>query len=246
MPAIKSIIVDDELSARESLKSLIEQTTFPIEISSIEENAANALKYLIEHKPDLIFLDIDMPVHDGFWLANKINELEIPVTIIFVTAFNEYAIQAFKYSAFDYINKPVDIDTLNNSIERFIRNRNKSEQQNKLNRLSNFIKHERLKINTIDGFHLLPAPNIIYCRASGNYTEIVLIDGKNQLALHQLGVIEDKLPADNFLRISRSIIINVEYLESVNRRTRKVVLIDTLQKYELKASGSGVRRLGNL
>ncbi len=243
---IKVIIIDDELASRENLISALNQVSFNIELLGIADNAKKALKLIINYKPELIFLDIELPVNDGFWLADKLRELNISLAIIFVKAFDDYAIKAIKYAAYDYINKPVDINVLNESLLRYMSNRSDNTFMIKTDYLRQFINQGRLKLNTHYGFQLIPLNSILYCKADHNHTSLNLVDGTSKLAFLQLGTLEKQLNNSMFVRISRSIIINIEYLESVNRRSRTVILNNLTQKHKLKSSSSGIKKLALL
>ncbi len=242
---LTALIVDDEPDALLGLKELIENN-LP-EFSKIEtaENAQNALEKIIDSTPDILFLDIQMPIHDGFWLADKLSKLKINTDIIFVTAYNEYAIEAIRHSAFDFLVKPVDPDELKNAVNRYLQliNGQKNTLKEKVSRLNDFFNRERLKFNSQKGVTFLNADEIIYCEAQHNYTLLHLIDGKQLLITMQLGKTEKILKDKGFLRISRSALINKSFIEMYNRKRRTVILTDTLQKYELKTSFTGSKRL---
>lgn len=240
---ITALIVDDEQDARDGLERLINNEIPEINIIGKSENAQNALEMIIDKQPDLLFLDIQMPVNDGFWLAEKLSKLNNSTCIIFVTAYDEYAIEAFKHAAFDFITKPIIPATLKKTVTRFLENKNNFNLKQKLENLSSFFKQDRLKFNTLNGFIMLTPVDIIYCEADKNYTNVFLANGKSMLITLQLGFLEEKLSKKSFVRIGRSTLINLDYLEDFNRKTKTVVLSDVLQKYEFKVSSSGVKKL---
>lgn len=243
---IKTLIVDDERDARENLKFILSRLSISIEIVGEAENAQDALEIIIDNQPELIFLDIQMPAKDGFWLADKLQKLDISLSIIFVTAYDEYAVQAIRFAAFDFINKPVDIELLEQSIQRYLKERIQNNFNLKAQRLKQFLEQEKIKLITLNGIILLHHNSIIYCEAKGNYTTLYMANGETEIAHIQLGILEKKLSNPIFLRISRSVLINIEYLHSVNRKTKRVVLSDTLQQYEIKISSSGRKKLTEL
>jgi len=243
---VKAIIVDDEQDSRNFFKRILSKLSINIGLIGEAKNAQNALEIIIDKQPELVFLDIEMPVNDGFWLADKLRKLQIPLTIIFVTGFNKYAIQAIRYAAFDYITKPVDVDLLEKCMQRYLKEREQNTFQKKVERLKKFLNEEKLRLTTHTGFVVLPLSTIVYCEAQGNYTTVFLVDGQTETICLQLGLLEEKLSNPIFARISRSVLINTEYLQSINRKTKTVVLADVLQKYEAKGSSSGIKKLSAL
>jgi two-component system LytT family response regulator len=243
---IKALIVDDEQSARESLKRALMTLNLSVDLVGMAENAQQAIDIIIDRRTELVFLDIEMPGHDGFWLANQIQKLNIPIHLIFVTAYNEYAIQAFRYAAFDFLTKPLDIDQLQQTMDRYLKEYKHKNFNAKMNKLQAFLSEAKLKLNTQNGFQILLHNSIVYCEAKGNFTIIHLVDGQKEMVCNQLGMLEEKLQGSDFIRVHRSVLINVTYLKSFNRKTKIVVLTDSLQKYEVKVSSSGIKKLSSL
>ncbi|MBC8320123.1 MAG: response regulator transcription factor [Bacteroidetes bacterium] len=243
---LTAIIVDDEKAARNGLESLINSNISNVEVIAKAENAQNALEIIIDKHPDLIFLDIQMPVNNGFWLAGKLNKLKTETCIIFVTAYDEYAVKAIKYAAFDFLMKPVIPETLKEAVDRFVANKDKCNLNKKLETLKIFLNQDKIKFNIYNGFVMISPDNIIYCEAEKNYCNIYLSNGKKEFITSKLEVLEEELKERSFVKISRSAIINIDYLESFDRKTKTVALSDVLQKYELKVSSSGIKRLSAL
>ncbi|OQX78446.1 MAG: hypothetical protein B6D61_05495 [Bacteroidetes bacterium 4484_249] len=223
MKQIKAIIVDDEIEAQDILASLL--TDFSdIKVLSKESTVDSALLSILKFQPDIVFLDIDMPNKNGFDLIKELKQFNKKPTIIFVTAFNHFAIDAIKCAAFDYIMKPVDIDDLQLCISRYKAEMGEIYVSDKIDNLLVCLKKEKIKFNTRDGFIFIDTEEIIYCEADGNYTNIYL-NGKeqNQTVTVNLGNLIQILP-DNFTRITRSIVINRNFLKEVNRKKRKCLL----------------------
>ena len=246
MYPIKAIIIDDESNAIDYLEKLINEVTPEIEIVGKALEARSGLKMAIDNEPDLIFLDIQMPEHDGFWLANKIPALKKVPTLIFVTAFNQYAIDAIKHSAFDFLVKPVDPLILKESVERFYHTCNKLDIQRKINSLNEFLNRDKIKFNTTEGFFFINASDIIFCTADGNYSYIYLTDGTNTLVTHQLGVLEKKLNPFGFLRINRSALINLNMIHHFHRKRNQIILLHNNKEYEFKVSPAARKILNGL
>jgi len=244
--SIPAIIVDDERDARDGLESLIINFLPNVNIIAKSENAQNALEIIIDKQPEIVFLDIQMPVNDGFWLANKLSKLQTEICIIFVTAYDEYAIKAIKYAAFDFLTKPIDIQQLTETVERYLLRKPRYSLKQKLDNLKVFFQKDRLKLNTSYGFVMIHPNDIVYCEADSNYCNLHLNNGKTEAVTLQLKSMGEILDTELFARINKTIIINKSYLESYFEKTKMVVLSDVLQKYEFKANSSGAKLLSNL
>ena len=241
--ALTSVIIDDEQDAIDGLKQVLQQTTPEISVVGTARDAQAGLDLIIDEHPDLIFLDVNMPGHDGFWLADKLKHFENGSDIIFVTAYDEYAIKAFKYSAFDFLVKPVSPADVQNSIIRYRELHHLEPMAKKIQRLTDYVNQAKLKLNTLYGFVMVSPKDIIYCQAEGTYCKIFLNNGKEELLSMHLKLLEEKLPSRTFMRINRSTTINLDYLESFNRKKKTVTLVDVLQHYEFVTSHTGARKL---
>ena len=202
----KSIIVDDEELAREDLKALLKDFT-EVEIIG-EAETVEETKILIEElNPDLIFLDIQMPGKSGFDL---LEELQIDSKVIFVTAYDEYAIRAFEVNARDYLLKPVNRERLAQAIERLKTDQEIEDTvQTKLDLIDNIF----LMVNNHHQF--VKIGSIIKITSAGNYTEIYTSSKLKGLVLKSLKDWEVRLPHNYFVRIHRNAIINLEYVDHV-------------------------------
>jgi len=143
------------------------------------------------------------------------------------------------------LHKPVGQDMLIKSIDRYLENRDRYDLNKKLENLKEYLKQEKLKFNTNLGFAMIAPENIVYCEADRNYSNLYLSNGRKEMITSQLGLIEEKLAHKSFVRISRSILINLDYLESFQRKSKTVVLNTVMQNHELSVSLSGVRKLQN-
>lgn len=219
---IKALIIDDEINGAESLQRLTELVTKDIEIVGLCNSGKAGIESIILLKPDLIFLDVDMPGMSGFEMLSKIENKNFE--IIFTTAYDEYAIKAFKVNAVDYLLKPIDADDLINAIQKVKDRLNKKYESSvlKIEELLHSLKTEkttpsRLSINTNDGIIFVPFDEIQYLIASSNYTDIFLVNGKRYTATKTLKDFEDNLPDTLFYRIHNAHIVNVKHIEKYVR-----------------------------
>jgi DNA-binding LytR/AlgR family response regulator len=225
MNPIKILIVDDEPEARELLKFIF-QDEDGLQVVGMAGNVDDAMHLFRKERPDLVFLDIQMPDKDGFHFINLINGSGYNPGIVFVTAFENYAIQAIRNSVFDYILKPIHKDELLDAVERF-RNSTHLDQKNDLSHLIQALKEsspDKVKLNTRSGYILINPQDVVYCKADGNYTHITLVNGNNELTTQNLGSIEELLKPGSFFRASRSYLVNLKYLSRVDRKTCSCIL----------------------
>lgn len=216
---ITCILVDDELKSRESLKILIEDFCDNIEVKALCQNVAEAMEAIRIHKPDVVFLDIQLQRETGFDLLTKLENINFEV--IFTTAYSEYAIKAFKFSAIDYLLKPIDIDDLKRAIAKVEKRVGDSLgqriQQLMSNLKSSSAENYKLALPTTDGLIFVKVSEILYCEASSNYTEITLMDNKKYVVSRTLKEYEDLLSEYDFFRIHNSFLINLNAVKKYVR-----------------------------
>lgn len=214
---IKAIIVDDELGARESLSKMIEKNCKQLEIVAKADSAQAAFEAITSKQPDLVFLDIEMPNGNAFDLLEKFKEINF--NIIFTTAYDHYAIKAIKFSAVDYILKPIDPEELVEAIKRF--EKKQQGEPTVLDKqfktlLSNVRPENKLKkvgIPDGDGLIFINLSDIVRCESDGNYTFFILTNGKKIIASRTLGEYEQMFTEDNFFRVHRSHLINLQHVK---------------------------------
>jgi two-component system, LytTR family, response regulator len=204
--SLKTIIVDDERLARVELRSMLEDYE-NIEVVDETENVSDTVNSIEKNKPDVVFLDIQMPGESGFDLLNKVEPLP---KIIFVTAHDEYAVRAFEVNAMDYLLKPVNPDRLARSLGRL-----ESEESQDEDSLPKLDYEDRMFITLDNEMLFLRLRSIVCINAAGDYSEIVTHNGRKGLVLKTMKEWEKKLPDKQFIRIHRSTIINMEYIDRV-------------------------------
>lgn len=216
---IRSIIVDDEYKSRESLRILVEDFCTGVRVEAQCQNIAEALKAIAELKPDLVFLDIQLQRETGFDLLTKFEDLEFEV--IFTTAHAEYALKAFKFSAIDYLLKPIDIEELKGAIEKVEKSRSKTIAQRLQQLLQNLntgtTENYKLALPTSEGLIFVKVSDILYCEAASNYTEIVMVDDKKHIVSRTLKEYDDMLGEQNFFRIHHSYLVNLNGIKKYIR-----------------------------
>ena len=234
--ALNAIIIDDEFNARENLKIMLEDHCPELLISGMGSSAEEGRELINSENPDLVFLDIAMPNEDGFAFLNTIENRNF--SVVFTTAYNEYAIKAFKADALDYLEKPIAIDDLKNSVLKVLKYHQNNAINNSdlnFNALSSKIKAEKIidkiSIPTRDGYIIIDNKDIVNLEASDNYTMIHLSDGSRHLSSKNIKIYEENLDENVFFRSHKSHIINVEYHLKEFSRSEGNVAIMTNGKY---------------
>jgi len=240
---LKVLIVDDEADARKALRVILGELN-QVQIIDDTGNLADALKLIESQKPDIVFLDIEMPVKSGLEFARDIADLKLNTEIVFVTAHNKFAIDAFKVSAFDYLLKPVNEETISEVLQRYCVDRPQNNTASKLDSLFSYINNfGKIRLNTRNGFTFVKPADILYLEAESSYTRLVYEPDKDEIVCLNIGAIEDILPSKTFFRISRSHLINLDYLESVSRKTNMCVISRNSFSKTLKISGDRLKLL---
>jgi two-component system LytT family response regulator len=225
---ITAVLIDDEPKNIKVLKNMLSEFCPQVQLTGEAGNADTGKKMILEKKPQLVFLDIEMPYGNGFDLLNEL--MPIDFEVIFVTAFDKYLLQAFKYSALDFLLKPVNIEELKNAVKNAeIRARKNLINQQLSVLLDNFKKESNLKkiaIPTADGFDFISVSDIIRCEAMGSYTRIHFNNSQKVLVSKPLKDYETLLPEDLFFRIHNSHLINLNYIKKYNRGRGGVVELE--------------------
>ena len=224
---IKVVIIDDELNAQNLLEKTLNKY-FPNKFNIVGKCSSvdSGVIAINTHDPDLVFLDIQMPEKNGFELFRYFKIINFEV--IFTTAYNQFAIQAIKRSALDYLLKPINHLELAEAIKRFESKSENSSAQKKLSLLL-----ENLNVNdqnvskiafpTIEGFELIHSNQILYCRADSNYCCVKKIDGITKMATKTLKYVEEILPS-TFLRIHKSYVLNLNFVVRYHKTNKEVEL----------------------
>jgi two-component system, LytTR family, response regulator len=211
---LNTVLIDDDQSNLSALSEKLRRHCPQINIIARCDNAMDGQKVIDDLRPDVVFLDIEMPVMNGFLMLQHLTYKEF--SLIFVTAYDHYAITAIRYSALDYLVKPVDIEELKEAVAK--------AESNRLNQSGNLqvqllLEHlqkkqpRRISIPTSEGLQFITVDDIVYLQANDNYTFIYNSDKKKFLVSRTLKSFEDLLPPDQFIRIHHAHIINKSFVE---------------------------------
>ena len=236
MNILKAIIVDDEERGINALSKLIENYCPDIQVIATARNVEEASLAIKELKPEIVFLDIEMPEKSGFDLLNSFDHIDFE--IVFITAFQEYAIKAIKFAALDYLLKPVNISELVEVIEKFkIKKAGISSREKYAilkQSLSTANAFKKIILTDAENFHFVNIEDILYCKAEDNYTRFVAINDKKYIVSRLLKEYDDLLHMNNFFRIHKSYLVNMNHVEKVIKKDGASVLMSN--KEELPVS----------
>jgi len=217
---IRTVLVDDEIDSIRVLQRLLEDYCPEVNIVGKADGVEMGVHVIQSAKPDLVFLDIEMTEGNAFDLLNQLQPVEFQV--IFVTAFDNYAIRAFKYSAVDYLLKPIDIDDLLTALERVVRKMHGKTFVNQMETLLYNVEtfqltQQKMAVPTLTGLVFIPIKDIMRFQADGSYTTIYLTNAEQIVATRNIKEYEDLLPAAIFCRIHNSHIINLHKIQKYHK-----------------------------
>lgn len=244
MNKLRAIICEDEAPARDLLKAFLKSHE-NIELIAECADGFSGAKAINENKPDLVFLDIQMPKLTGFELIELLDELP---EIIFTTAFDQYAIKAFELSAVDYLMKPFSKQRFDEAVNKvFDRIKQKQGSVQNIQDLAQKVKEEtgdieRLFIKTGSRIDVVPIGDIVHIEAEDDYVEIVT-EAKKYLKKETMNYLEQSLPKDVFIRVHRSSIINVNYIQKLERYGKESYLVILKDGGRVNVSKSRVKEL---
>ncbi len=228
---MKAIIIEDEKRAQIYLQGVLEQVAPEINVVAVCDDLPSGVIAIRKHKPDLVFLDIEMPKYNGLEIVNFFGENEIEFSIIFTTAYNQYAIQAFKTSALDYLLKPIDPDELKETINRY-KQKNRIQQYEQLVSLNESLtKETKIAIPDGNNLQLIPSEEIMYLKADSNYTQIFLENGKKHITSRILKNFEETLKDyKQFFRCHKSYIVNTKFIECFSKSDGGTLILKNKQE----------------
>jgi two-component system LytT family response regulator len=234
---IKAILVDDEKMARVLLRGMLQEFCVDVEIVEECHDLPSAVKAIVKHQPELVFLDIEMPGHNGLELLDFFDEKKVNFSIIFTTAYNQYAIQAFKLSAIDYLLKPIDPNELKNAVARFTElSALKPNYKELQNNFFNSKQEQKIAISTVNSIKYIDVKSILVLEADGSYTNIYLDSGQKITTSKGLKYYEDLLiHHENFMRCQKSYIVNLQKTTEYIKSEGGYVMINDIHKIPVSA-----------
>ncbi len=211
---IKTIIVDDEQDGRESLEQALIEYCPEIDIISTCSSPEEALEAINNHNPDLVFLDVQMPHMSGFDVLKQLAPIDFQV--IFVTSYDRYAIKAIKFSALDFLLKPLDVDELVGAVQKAKNQIAAGSSMHRYQSVLNNIQYtsgkiEKLAIPTFEGIDFYNTNDIIYCSAEGNYTTLHMVLMKKEVVSKNLKDFDNLLSNSGFCRVHKSYLVNMQH-----------------------------------
>ncbi len=219
METLKAILIDDESSSLQNLKQKLTEFCPGVNVVAMTQKPEEAVMQIRQHQPDVIFLDIEMPRMNGFRVLDELGDLN--AEIIFTTAYNHYAIDAIRISAFDYLIKPISVDELQNAVNRLMI-RHKQQVHQKLEILKRSLQEgrsqeDRIAIPTSEGMEFIQIKDIVRIESSSNYSRLYLLNGQILVVTRLLKDFEEILLPYKFYRIHHSHVINLVYIKSYIR-----------------------------
>lgn len=225
---IRAIIIEDEKMSRETLRRLLEKYCPQVEIVAEADGYRRGLEEIRGHHPDVVFLDIQMPDGSGFRVLEEIGQVDFE--IIFTTAFDQFAIKAIKYSALDYLLKPIIPQDL---IEAVGRVEKKKADSNRRRAMENFTekpgheeKEQKIILSTSEMIHVIQVADIVRCESDNYYTYFYFNDGRKLLVSKTLKENEELLSAYDFIRPHKSHLVNIKYIKSFIRHDGGYILMN--------------------
>ncbi len=217
---IKALIIDDEENARGNLQVLLQDYCEEVSVVAMLDNVTDGLKAAKKHKPDLVFLDIEMNGETGFDLLSRIEEIDFDV--VFTTAHSDYALKAFKFNASDYLLKPIDINDLIKAVAKTSKRLGIQLSRNKMEQIINRAQQpnevfNKIGLPTIDGLIFVERDHIIRCESADNYTTFYLHDGSKIMVSKTIKHFEEMLSEYNFFRVHQSHLINLRHLKQYHK-----------------------------
>ena len=235
MSTLKTIIVEDEETSRDILKNYLKKYCPQVELVGEAENIEQGLALIRNHTLDLVFLDVEMPHGNAFDLLEQVGDRSFET--VFVTAYNQYAIEALNTQASYYILKPVSIDELIKAIDYVSAIKEKEVAlENNVLTTNTVQKQGKITLPVQDGFEVVAAENILYCQADDNYTQIFLKEGKKKLISKTLKYFEEALRDFGFARIHKSYLVNVNEITGYKKGKGGSVILSSGVEIMVSAS----------
>lgn len=234
---LRAVIVDDEIQCIDSLKLELQEHCPEVTVVDTCDSGKAAVKSINQHAPDLIFLDIDMPGVNGFDVLNLVRDIDFEV--IFTTAYDKYAVQAFKISAVDYLLKPIDTGELKKAVRKAVDLKERGDTQKQLSFLMQQIRDiennevRKIAVPTFEGVEFISLADILYCQSDGSYSYIHFTSGKSLYISKTLRYLEEALCDYHFFRVHNSYIVNLHYVERYSRADGGILIMNSGDKVKV-------------
>jgi len=235
MLKVKTVIIEDEQQDLDLIQNLLQ--SYPeLEIVATARDVDNAVAVITLHKPDLIFLDINLYGRLSFEILDVINNIKLNPKVIFSTAYDDYMGRAFKYAAFDYLLKPINRQELKDTLIRFFQTYHQTDFSSSYDKLLK--TNKKLIFNTVEGYEVVAPERIVFLETlkGQSYTQLHLVDGSEILVTKNIGEIAGKLPDTDFFKLHRSYIINLNFVKKVNRILGKCYLQSSDKEFVIPIS----------
>lgn len=217
---IKAILVDDERNSLEMLEWLLKTYCPEVSILALCDSGEAGIKAIATFQPDVVFLDIEMPKMNGFEMLESIKDIQFEV--VFTTAYDQFAIKAFRYSAINYLLKPIDPDDIMATVAR-LKGKISSPSRDQMELLFQSLlskqnqQVDRIALSTHDGLNFVQTKDIAYCKADSNYTNVVMANGQNILVAKTLKELDETLSGKDFFRVHHSYLVNINHISKFVR-----------------------------
>lgn len=234
---MKAVIIDDEEDSRQILASYLTKYCPDVKVCGFGQSVSTGKEVILQHQPDVVFLDIEMPFGNGFDLLDSMETITFET--IFVTAFDNYAIQALNQSASYYLLKPINIDELVKAVEKIRKEKSEANYTRHTHVLLENIRtagNQKIMLPTLEGFEIITISNIMYCEAADNFTRFHLEGESSPLLIcRTLKYFDDILKDHRFLRIHRSHLINPDYVVRYTKGKGGSVTMQNTKELEISA-----------
>ena len=217
---IHTVVIEDEEHSRKMLLAMLHEHCRQINVVGEADSVSTGLAAIAEHKPQLVFLDIELQSETSFEILEKLPEINFE--LIFTTAFDHYALKAIKFCAIDYLLKPIDVNELRNAVSKAEKRLNRDYLNKNLEALLNNIKsssqnHHKIALSTLEGLLFVNVSDIIYCESSGAYTKFIFKQADKIITSTHLKEYEDLLRGYEFFRIHKSYLVNLQEIQKYIR-----------------------------
>ncbi|MBN2669152.1 MAG: response regulator transcription factor [Bacteroidales bacterium] len=235
---LKAVIVEDEEAGRTTLQNYLNKYCPDVRIDALCDSVATGKTAIETYRPDIVFLDVEMPFGNGFDLLEQIEEINFET--VFVTAYSEYAIKALNFSASYYILKPIDIDELIAAVDKIKVEKEKEDLASHSKILLDNIKNSNKQLHKIvlpllDGFEVIQVKDIIYCKAEDNFTMFFLENGTKHLISRTLKYYEELLKDFDFVRTHKSYMINIHHVKRYKKGKGGILIMSNDSEVDVSA-----------